>query len=305
MRIVPLLILALCSCRLAASEFQAGFDQLIEAKASDADIEGYLERAKAAQAGNPEWYVDTANHFARKASEGVVISRKPAGPGDLTLSDEKTGEAVGSIAAAEADPELMKPAIAALVEGTRRFPERLDLRFGLTRLYQEVDDFDRFLAALDEAAAYAAAHPTELRWHDGAPLDQPPERMVPEVIQSYAHDYFDTEDEAKGKRFGAITQIAVARYPKHPYAYTSLAVYWYSRGDSEKALGYVATAHDLDPRDGLVLLNLGRIQLELGHPTEGRAALEAVAGSDADDEMKAEAKRLLDDAKAPAAEPKP
>ena len=285
----------LCLASLAsASEFRDRSAQLAAVADNDAAIEAWFaERRAVDQASDPEYDVVVANHWFAKARRGVEISRRPAAAGDLVLSDPQTGEAVGSIGAGEPDPELVRLAVEALRDGVERFPDRLDIRFGLAHLHHELGEADLQYATLAAAAERAAAHPADQRWRDGGELPAPAERFVPETLQACAHAWFELETPAGDERFLAIAELAIARFPKHPYAYNSVAAYWYAKKDPAKALQFLRTAHELDPADQLIVLNLGSLALEAGDQAQGRACLEAVLASDADDAVKDAAKEKL------------
>lgn len=238
--------------------------------------ERFLEHTRNTEVDNPEWYVSAANFYYSKSDSYVNISTKPPEAGDVALTESPSGQVAGSISAAPPNADDVSTAVEILRRGLQRFPDRLDMRFGLAHILQSARDADKEIVVLEETAQYAATHATQLRWmHDGD-LPSPAEQFIPETLQSYAKYYFDQEDPAGSAYALAISALSMRFYPKHPYAYNSLAVYWYTKNDLTKALAYLRQAHDRDPNDPLVLYNLANISRELGDAPEARRYFELV-----------------------------
>src|SRR2546430_155417 len=88
----------------------------------------------------------------------IIISTKPAGKGDFSLTDKKTGKKAGSISF-EQDQGSVKRAADLLQEATAKFPDRLDIWCGLAFIYQESGDFENEMSILRKMVAYAREHP--------------------------------------------------------------------------------------------------------------------------------------------------
>lgn len=241
--------------------------------------ERFLERTRSSEADNPEWYVTAANFYFSKSDQVMTISTKPPEPGDLVLTDQGTGQVAGSISQAPVNAKDLTTANAILREGSQRFPERLDLRFGLAHILQSAGEADQQIAVLEATANYAAAHAAQLHWVNGTEVPSPAEQFIPETLQEYAKFYFDQESPTASQFGLAIAQISIRYYPRHPYAYNSLAGYWYTKNDLTQAASFLHQAYDLDPSDSLVIFNLANISAEQGNATEARRYFDLVIAS--------------------------
>jgi tetratricopeptide (TPR) repeat protein len=282
------------STAVAADGYRQRFEAL-ETKKDNTAAEKLLAEWLAKAPGDPAAYVAGANHyFNRSRDVPLVISTAPAGEGGLTLKSDATGKNAGSINPGEPDKALAARAVDLLRQATTRFPDRLDIWFGLAYLQQESRDWDGEVATLRAAVAAAVARPAAMRWEDGAPLPEPAERFIPRSLHEYARFHLERGNAAEPMaRATAIATLASESYPRHPYAFNTLAAIHYAHGDSRGALDYLQKAHDLAPDDMLVLFNLARTAGELGDTKRAQEGFEAVVAKSKDREIVRDARAEL------------
>ena len=156
-------------------------------------------------------------------------------------------------------------------------------------------NFDSELSILQKMVAYAREHPKRLRWLKGEELPEPPDRFVPEKLHSYGMYYEKKENPEDDKRFLKIATFAAEQFPNHPYAFNDIALYYSVSGDNVKTREWLQKAHAVDPKDTLVLMNLGQISSKRGDKSAARKWYEEVIkadpkGNDADQAKEALAK---------------
>ncbi len=190
----------------------------------------------------------------------------------------------------------MQRAIALLGEATRKFPDRLDIWCGLAFIEQESGNFDDEFATLKNMVAYAHDHPAGLKWLNGENLSDPPDQIIPDKLHSYGMYYEKKEDPADDKRFLQIAMFSAEQFPNHPYAFNDVAVYYSIQKNNAKTREWLEKANQADPKDTLVMTNLGYVCSKLGDKAAARKWYQAVLKMEPEGEQaeraKAELKKL-------------
>ena len=277
------------SGRANAEDYAARYKQLQDQHA-DAQVEPLLAEWRAKAPNDPEAWIASANYYFNQRQ--VNISTKKAGKGDFTLTDKKTGKQAGSISF-EQDKGNMKRAADLLQEATTKFPDRLDIWCGLAFIYQENGDFESEMSILQKMVAYAREHPAQLKWLKSEPLKDPTDKFVPEKLHNYGIYYEKKDTPGDDQRFLKMAMFATEQYPNHPFAYNDVALYYSNTGDRKKTREWLEKAHQVDPKDGLVMFNLGRISAEAGNKAAARKWYEESIKADPEGEHVEAAKEAL------------
>ncbi len=275
--------------RAADEDYAAKYQALREKKAADTDVEALLTEWRAKQADNPEAWVASANYYFNKRP--AYISTKKPREDDLTMKMPGTEKEVGSVSF-PLDPENVKRAADLLEEATKKFSDRLDIWCGLAFIYQESGNFDAEFPVLQKMVAYAKAHPAKLLWM-GDKIPDPPDKFIPEKLHGYAIYYEKKETEDDDKRFLKVAQFSAEQYPNHPYALNDVALYYSVEGDNDKTREWLEKAHKVDPKDALVLVNLGRVASDMGDDAAAKKYYEEAVKADPNGENAQEAKDAL------------
>jgi hypothetical protein len=101
-------------------EYARRYRQLLDQHA-EGQIEPLLTEWREKAPDDPDAWITSANYYFNQRQ--VMLSMKKPGPGDITLTDKRTGK-VGSISF-EQDKPGMKRAAELLQEATTKFPEHL------------------------------------------------------------------------------------------------------------------------------------------------------------------------------------
>ncbi len=244
---LPLAVLVAGCARQAADrtprEFENQWHALL-ARRQFAQAERLIQNREKRHPDDPEVFVARGNLYFRMARGVPHLAPTPGASG--TAADS------GAVAT---DTLLARRAVETLADAVRRFPNRLDIRFGLAYVEQELGQTDAEVAVLRDAVAYAREHPADLRWSYGEPLPGPPERYVPSTLHDYVTYYMD--HPGHDATMLAIANLAGEAYPHWPYALNDIAYYYGARGDWTQCLAYLGRAYRADSTDALVLYNLG------------------------------------------------
>jgi tetratricopeptide (TPR) repeat protein len=275
-----------------SEDYAAKFKQLQEQKAAGEQVDSLLDEWRAKQPDDPDGWITSANYYFNQ-SVGPMLSTKPAEKGDYRLTDKKTGKAAGSISFRPNVAKTSRDARAILQEATTKFPDRLDIWCGLAWMNQEEGDFDNELATLKKMVAYSREHSTQLKWLKGQPIDQPEDQFVPEKLHSYATYYGKKENPEDDKRMLKIAMFSAEQYPNHPYAFNDVAVFYSISKDYAKTREWLEKANKVDPKDTLVMRNLGYVCAKLGDNAAARKWYEGVIKAEPNGENTAAAKEAL------------
>src|SRR5262249_19715186 len=177
--------------------------QLLDQHAVE-QIEPLLTEWRQKAPDDPDAWITSANYYFNHRQPN--ISTKKPGPGDITLTDKKTGKIAGSISFEQTKPDI-KRAADLLEEATTKFPDHLDIWCGLAFMYQESGDFDNELSTLKKIVAYAREHPTQLKWLKGAPLSESADKFVPEKLHEYGQYYEKKQNPEDDKRWFQISTL--------------------------------------------------------------------------------------------------
>lgn len=295
MRILPIiLLLAIAISPASAMDFRQRFDEAVRT-GDDAQVDQAVAAWTAAEPQNPEVYVAAANYYFNKARrEFIQMSPKPPEKGDFSLREPESGKVVGSIGpVVSLNPAVASRATDVLREATRKFPERLDIWFGLVYIHNELYNFDALYATFEEAFKYCTTHSTELKWKSGQPLPKDPASFMPEHTQRYIKDYFGRETPEDKDRAFRLAKLVAESYPNHPYPLNVIGIYYANKKEWAEAISYLEKAHELDPRDALIMMNLGMIHADLHENAKARAYYEKVIASDADERIRQMARKNL------------
>jgi tetratricopeptide (TPR) repeat protein len=273
----------------SGQEYARRYRRLLDQHA-EGQIEPLLTEWREKAPDDPDAWITSANYYFNQRQTN--ISAKKSGPGDITLTDKKTGKLAGSISF-EQDKAGMKRAADLLEEATTKFPDHLDIWCGLAFMYQESGDFDNELSTLKKMVAYAREHPTQLKWLKGAPLEEPADKFVPEKLHEYGQYYEKKENPEDDKRWFQIATLATEQYPNHPEGFNDAAGYWADIGEWQKARASFEKAHQMNPKSVGVLINLGNVSVEMKDFASARKYFEEALKLEPDGQYAQEAKERL------------
>jgi len=273
----------------SGQEYARRYRQLLDQHA-EGQIEPLLTEWREKAPDDPDAWITSANYYFNERQTN--ISQKKPGPGDITLTDKKTGKIAGSISFEQTEGSI-KRAADLLQEATTKFPDHLDIWCGLAFMYQESGDFDSELSTLKKMVAYAREHPTQLKWLKGEPLGEPADKFVPEKLHEYGQYYQKKENPEDDKRWFQISTLATDQYPNHPEGFNDAAGYWADIGEWQKARESVEKARQLNPKSVGALLNLGNISVEMKDFAGARKYFEEALKLDPNGQYGREAKEAL------------
>ncbi len=234
-------------------EFEAKLQQLVGLRRFGSADSLINARARL-RPGDPEVAVARGNLYYQMAVR-AARNQAPGLPGAAADSGGPRGP----------DTLLVRRSIEALREGIAQHPERLDIRFGLAYIEQELGATGTEIEVLRDAIRWAKQHPDDLRWRYGDPLPSPPGEYVPQALHDYVSFYLDRGAPGDEVPMLAIARMSAEAYPSNNRSTNDVAFYYGARGDWKRSLEFLERAERADSSDALVLFNLGWAHENLGH----------------------------------------
>ncbi|RZK16177.1 MAG: hypothetical protein EOO56_20520, partial [Hymenobacter sp.] len=200
MRRIAALLLAGCLVGFAPADgFRERFIALYKA-GKKAEAEKVLREWEQQQPSDPEAYIIRFNLLEQQAAE----ARKHAGGGMQVMYEKDFAKAIesGQLAAQQKNQKasqqqaeaLLLQATTVLRKGIAIAPDRLDMRFGLAKTYEEWGQPAAEVQVLREALADHAKRQQPWRWREGAALPEPENKMLPQSLEGYANHYWQPQE---------------------------------------------------------------------------------------------------------------
>lgn len=231
----------------SAREFETQWHGLI-ASGRFAAAESLIDARDRQAPGDAEVYVARGNLYYQESRR-----RSAPGPGGAVDSN-----------AVRAASALTERAVSTLKEGVARQPHRMDIRFGLAFVLQELRRPDEELEVLREAVAYAKAHPDELLWSYGEPLPEPPSSYIPETLHQDVEFYLMRGEPGDDRKAMEIATLSADAYPMSTAALNDIAFVYGVRHEWAKGLEVLKRAEAIDSTSAALLLNMGYTYQNLG-----------------------------------------
>lgn len=259
-----------------------------------------LDRSREKERDNPDYYALASKFWWELASQ-PNLSTKTAKEGDTAIVDPKTGREVGSITTASAqNPELANKALLLTSEGFRRFPERLDLGFGLAWVQFQSGKKDDAMGTILSILRIAKEKPNALKWTANAPLPKPAAIFIPESIHGYTTSLFREKTAHDDSLCHQLCMATIDVFPDHPYAYNMLAALADAANNKAEALRFLRLAHEKAPNDALILFNLAEFYRAEKRNEQAVASYQKILTLDIDDDTRSAVQAALKEMGIPA-----
>jgi tetratricopeptide (TPR) repeat protein len=247
---------------------------------------------------DPEFYVCYANYYTNLAKKEVInmTTVPPAAGEEAFTMNDSVGNVVGYLRSQTImDAELSAESLVWLNKGIARFPQRLDLLFGKVYMYGKLNQFDSFATTLLSAIEKSVENNFEWQWSKGVVL-QDGKQFLFSTCQDYIAQLFNAEDSAALLWIEPISLALLEIDPKNVPCTSNLAVSNMMLRRWDEALVHLNKAHALDPKDDIVLANMGYCNLQLRNKSQAKKYYSLLKKS-SEPEYQALAKEMLQEVK--------
>lgn len=178
----------------------------------------------------------------------------------MTLQDTVTGGPAGYMYEGYfiTDSAQVDSAVMTLQEGIRKFPNRLDLYFGLAATYLYIDQPDMMIYIVEKAMKQEKKNKGKWLWTADEPVPDDIDYVYERVQEDFAR-FWAAEDLERCER---VAQMAVKYYPKRAEYWNNVGVVaiwkedFSEKPNFKKAMKYFQKALKLKPDDELIKANI-------------------------------------------------
>lgn len=211
-----------------------------------------------AQPNNPEAYIAVGNsYYGLGATEySLVIGEEPKP--DYSYEDTSLSSPPQNYSpSGKYDPVILGQTIQILETAINKFPNRLDIWFGLAYVHQQLEDFPGEYDVLSRCLLWAKDHSAQLKWSNETPVPEGPDKYIPGSIRDYADKYVHYEEKPNWVNYFKIAQLGVKYFPEDARAYDCVGNYFASHRNWSQALSYYLKADKRSPNESSILVHLG------------------------------------------------
>ena len=179
----------------------------------------------------------------------------------LTLQDTVTGGPAGYLYEGYfiTDSAQVDSAVMTLQEGIRKFPNRLDLYFGLAATYLYIDQPDMMIYIVEKAMKQEVKNKGKWLWTADQKVDKDEDILFSRIQEDF-NRFLEAEELDDAEK---LARMAMKYFPKRAEYVNDLGVVYVYRNDLQKGLKYYKKALRLDPKDELIKDNIEYLEKAL------------------------------------------
>ena len=211
---------------------------------------------------DPEYYVAAHNYWfliSRETGIEMVAGAPTGGEDDVMVlypEGQNDGEPVGYLRSGEYFKEKeMNKAEVVLKEGIAKFPDRLDMRFGLVRFYIEKAQFGDAVAAMQNVIDRNKENGGSWLWslNEDLPGEESAKEFLDEVFQHYFSDFVNDGSEEDSMN---LVETLLRYDPENAIFISDKASLMFMQWRFDEAMALYEKALALQPDDMLITGNL-------------------------------------------------
>lgn len=252
--------LILLSNQVNGQTFKVQFNDLISKK-DTVGQQQLLEKWEKADNNDPELFVACFNFYVIKSKKEIVtLGQNPKGKDVLQIMDQDTTKKE-PVAFMYGDTyyksNLLSKGFDWISKGIKKYPNRLDMRFGKIYMFGQLKDYEKFTTEIINTVDYSNQNKNKWTWADSKPLDDPKEFML-SSIQSYQLQLYNTENDNLLENMKRIAETILKYYPDHVESLSNISIVFMLQKQYDKALESLLKAEIINPKDYIVLSNIAQ-----------------------------------------------
>jgi tetratricopeptide (TPR) repeat protein len=226
-----------------------------------------IQKIKNVNPNDPEYFVLSINYYFLKSQTNYINlkSGTPTKDSVLMLTDTLTGEPVGYIDDTTVfDFDTLKLGISILKNGISLHPNRLDMRIGLITVAEHSGLYKEMASEILSILAMSNSNRNKWSWSFSRPYHNDGRELILESVQCRMPNLMRIGTVQTDSLAELIANSLIKKYPESVYGHSNLGILYLMQGNFDKGLPHLLQALEIDPRDGIVISNLGRVYLGLG-----------------------------------------
>lgn len=243
-----------------AQTFKQQFNDLVSKGDTIGQIH-LIEKWEKANNNDPELYVAGFNYYVQKSRKEMIrMDNNPKGKDVLKIMDkDSTNKKPVAFLYGDTyyDDNLLKKGFDYIDIGIKKFPNRLDMRFGKIYMYGKIEDYEKFTTEIIKTIDYSQEINNKWTWTDDKPQDNPKDFMLG-AIQDYQVQLYNTEKDNLLDNMKQIAEAVLKYYPNHVESLSNLSIVLMLKKQYDKALEPLLKAEQINPKDYIVLSNIAQ-----------------------------------------------
>ncbi|HBI00125.1 MAG TPA: tetratricopeptide repeat protein [Flavobacterium sp.] len=203
-----------------------------------------------------ELYTSYFNYHVKIAKQETIrlTSEQPNGNAlELKDSLNQTAGYLGSdIYYSESD---LNKGFTKIDEGIKRFPDRLDMRFGKIYVLGLVSNWDEFTTEIIKTIKHSATNKNEWTWTNNEKHNNGKEFFL-SSLQNYQVQLYNTGDDKLLVNMRDIANEILNYYPENIESLSNLSITYLLVGEYDKGIEPLLKAEKINPKDFIILNNI-------------------------------------------------
>ena len=240
-----------------AQDYQSKFAEYCGSKDTTAQRKLLLEWEES-NPNDPELFTSYFNYYFSLSKESMIgIDSKPKGEENLQIMDS-TNKVMGFLVEQTLfNSDLLEKAFNSIDQGIKKFPKRLDMRFGKIYALGQIKNWETYTNEIILAVGYSNKIKNKWTWTNNEPVENSEEFFLGN-IQGYQSNIYNTEDDALLKYMRKISEQVLKHYPNHVESLSNISITYLLNGEYDNALVPLLKAEKINPNDAIVLTNIAQ-----------------------------------------------
>lgn len=260
---ITLIILLVVNC-VFAQDYYTEFLHACESTDTTKQIE-ILTKWEKLEPSNPELFTCRFNYHFKNSQQEVLELKTGEPQGDALVLQDSLGNSAGYMESKIIYDSLeLGKAFKYIDRGIELNPERLDMRFGKTYVYGQLNNWDKFTSEIIETVRHSSSKSKPWLWTNNEQKEGDNEFML-SAIQDYQLQLYNSGDDSLLLKMRQIANAILSHYPNHIESLSNLSITYTLLGEFEKALEPLKKAESINPDDYIVIANIANTYKEMAN----------------------------------------
>jgi tetratricopeptide (TPR) repeat protein len=252
--LIPIIVF---SASIFAQDFKSDFDKYCQEGDTARQLE-VLKKWESKDPENPELFTSYFNYYFLKSRHEVLSMTTEKPKGESLSFQDSTGEIAAYVGSETyLKPKVLQKGFDKIDQGIKRYPNRLDMRFGKIYVLGQTKDWEEFTDEIVRTIRYSNENNNQWTWT----YDQKKENgkdFFLSSLQDYQLTLYNTANDDLLVNMRTIAEEVLKYYPQHVESLSNLSITYLLLGEYDKGIAPLLKAEKIDPEDTIVLGNIAQ-----------------------------------------------
>ena len=207
---------------------------------------------------DPELYTSEFKYYFINSKKEVISIEQSTPKREAFQLTDSSGNIAGYLTSnLNYDQNDIEKALNIIDEGIKKFPDRLDMRFGKIYALGEIRDYSNFTKTIIQTINFSINNKNKWLWTENKKQDDA-ENFMLGTIQTYLKQLYDTEDDSLLPNMIEIGEVTLNYYPENVEILSTTSIALLLTENYDKAIQYLKKAEQINPKDYIVLNNIAQ-----------------------------------------------